>query len=134
MGIKSGTFVLSLFILGPILTGCDEVQSNNPVGEFQKYAQKLKEMYQKEGVQCATSSGNVSYPLTGFTYDVQKTNSLVSPYIGIINIEWMSTAPLLDPFPVHSTRTYVYQDNQWVEKKPSVNELHNEIIDQIIGR
>jgi hypothetical protein len=54
--------------------------------------------------------------LTDTEYDIKKTDSIVTPYTGIVkyNLTWIAEGDRLPG--VHIEATYAYQDGQWVFK------------------
>jgi len=107
----------------------EQTEVYDPVEQFKKVIENSKKRIEDGGVYDpdddfaglgARTITNVK--ILNTQYDVQKTDSLVSPYIGLIEHEVVSVTEFENKKENSISKTicrthYSYQDNQWIMKK-----------------
>ncbi|MCL6752292.1 hypothetical protein KBT16_15505 [Nostoc sp. CCCryo 231-06] len=114
-----------------------QVENSDPVAQFKTLIEE-KQTYINKGAGILKSSEGwtrMSAKVADIKYDVNKTDSLVSPYTGITTLDVLLTSEKFtteseargtaisnakgssEPFPLKCRETYAYQESKWVVKQ-----------------
>jgi hypothetical protein len=141
-------------LFGSFVFAQDQKTEQESVKKFKQYTSDLMAKYKAEkhertehAVYCpnlgpgATGYVKAAYePDAGYTIDVRKTDSLITPYIGILKLQWnkrysdcedtrekaQAQSNLSHPDSLEYRYTYGFQDGEWVSQGREIGNVTSE--------